>query len=188
MPSLFQPGDLGALRAALRAGSDAAAAMRAEAVRQVTDRRGVRAGAARRAMSTRSPTAAGFETGLLAWSLDVAGAPMPVAAYPHRQVREGVSAQIKAGTRAIIRHAFVATMDSGHEGVFVRTGRFGRRGNPKLERIRELYTTTVADVLRDEGVAEAVTERGKAVFRSAFSRNMRAVGRTEIAMEFGAAK
>ncbi|OGT01092.1 MAG: hypothetical protein A3K04_08185 [Gallionellales bacterium RBG_16_56_9] len=34
-------------------------------------------------------------------------------------------------------------MQSGHKGVFVRSGKFGRRGNPKLERIQELTGPSV---------------------------------------------
>lgn len=159
------------MRAALRAGSDAIKAGRAESVRKIRERRAMKAGAVRDAITLQFPTSG--EGGALLWSINVSSKPARVADYPYRQTRQGVSVQIKTSGRSLIRGAFVATMPkSGHTGVFYRTGEFGRRGNPKLEKIDEAFTTRVSDVFRDAGFIEAVLDRTKAVFRSTYARNV----------------
>jgi hypothetical protein len=156
-------------RALIRAGSSAILAARAEAVRQVRERREIKASAIRNVISIRYPLASEEEP---KWVMTISSRAMPIGAYPHRQVSAGVSAEIKAGSRTVIRGAFVAAMKSGHRGVFMRSGRFGRRGNPKLERIRELYTTRVVDVFRDPGFVEAVGVRATEVFQQTLDRNL----------------
>jgi len=44
---------------------------------------------------------------------------IPLIDFSARQTKKGVSVQIKRG-RKLIPHAFIATMKSGHKGVFVR--------------------------------------------------------------------
>jgi predicted GNAT family acetyltransferase len=147
-----------------RAGSDALRAMRAETVRRIRERRAIKAGAIRDRISLAFPRSDDAPV----WRLTVSGAPLRVADYPYRQTKAGVSAQIKATGRSLIRHAFVARMRSGHEGVFVRTGK------ARLP-IEELYTTRVSDVMRDPGLAEDVLEHAAAVFERAFNRNINAL-------------
>src|SRR5918912_4444345 len=81
-----------------------------------------------------------------AWKLFVQGRPVPVAMFPHLDTRrtrsrDGVLVRFGTGGTQRLRSAFVARMKSGHVGVFRRDGRFGRRGNPKLERISELFSS-----------------------------------------------
>lgn len=47
---------------------------------------------------------------------------LPVAAFNARQTKTGVAVTIKKGNTKTIAHAFIATMQSGHRGAFVRTG------------------------------------------------------------------
>lgn len=51
----------------------------------------------------------------------VEGKPFPVMAFGARQNKSGVSFRLK-GRRVMIPHAFIATMSSGHKGVFARGG------------------------------------------------------------------
>lgn len=166
------------MRAALRAGSDAIRAGRAESVRKVRERRAMKAGAVRDAITLQYPTSG--EGGALLWSINVSSAPARVADYPYRQTRQGVSVQIKTSGRSVIRGAFVATMRSGHKGVFLREGK------ARLP-ITEVFTTRVSDVFRDPGFVDGVLERTKAVFRSSYERNLAIVvgKRTERVLVFG---
>jgi hypothetical protein len=52
------------------------------------------------------------------------GKPIPLKAFKPRQTKQGVSVVIKKGKRDLIRSAFLATMKSGHQGVFAR-GEYG---------------------------------------------------------------
>jgi hypothetical protein len=159
-------------RALGKAGSEAARAMKAESSRIIRSRKQMRVAAVNRALPLTFPTSK--EITRLAWRMDVAGGVVPVAAYPHRQTKKGVSVQINKGTRRLIQHAFIATMKSGHLGVFMRDGRFGRNNNSKLERISEAYTTRVSDVFADAGMVPAVMDRTQKVFGRAFHRLMKA--------------
>jgi hypothetical protein len=171
---LWGEGSPGVLRALTRAGSSALLAARAEAVRQVRETIAVKAEAVRSAISLRGPV--GNVADGLSWYLLVKGKGLPVAAYPYRRTKTGISAEIKRGRRSLIPHAFEATVTAGrtgtHSGVFLRTGKYGRRGNPRLEKIREVFTTRVVDVFADAGVVEAIAARGTTVFRETFERNL----------------
>jgi hypothetical protein len=159
-------------RALAMSGSEAARAMRAESNRIIRSRKQMRVASVNKALPLTFPTSK--EITRLAWRMDVAGAVVPVSAYPHRQTRNGVSVQINRGARRLIQHAFLATMKSGHEGVFMRDGRFGRNGNPKLERIGEAFTTRVSDVFADAGMIPAVMDHTQRKFGRAFHRLMKA--------------
>lgn len=54
-------------------------------------------------------------------TLIVDGKPFPVMAFGAKQNKSGVSFRLK-GRRLTIPHAFIATMSSGHKGVFARGG------------------------------------------------------------------
>jgi len=52
------------------------------------------------------------------------GKPEPLINYSARSVMKGVSIKVlQAGVRKVVRHAFIATMASGHTGVFWREKR-----------------------------------------------------------------
>lgn len=53
--------------------------------------------------------------------LKASGRPIGLINYGAREVKSGVSVQVKNG-RKIIRGAFKATMPNGHKGVFIRKG------------------------------------------------------------------
>jgi len=103
------------------------------------------------------------------------GDPLPLISYSARGVRKGVSVKVlKAGTRSIVRHAFIATMKSGHKGVFWRksnvrggTWKIGvRRTLPSFTTgsqlkkyqlpIHELYGPRIPDVFDDPEIIDPV--------------------------------
>jgi hypothetical protein len=109
----------------------------------------------------------------------VKGKGFPLSAFNPRQTRQGVSVRIK-GRRVLIRHAFIATMPSGHRGVFAR-GKYGahfqfgagtrhvkRHGKSTELPIAELFSFAPADAFSNPAVVAAmddrVTEQGPKVF------------------------
>ena len=96
------------------------------------------------------------------------GKSLPVAAFRHRQTRQGVSVSIM-GKRKVIKKAFVATMESGHTGVFAR-GRYKRGGfDFRYKRIadkdrndlpiQELHTTSIPSAMSKQSVLERVADK-----------------------------
>jgi hypothetical protein len=107
----------------------------------------------------------------LEWRMDVDGSSVPMIEFPHSQVRGGVSVGINNGRRVLVQHAFVATMKSGHEGIFVRHGLPRHRNKAGFDLpIKELYTTRVADVFDDSGMIDAVTGQAMRKFDETFDR------------------
>lgn len=81
---------------------------------------------------------------------------------PSRGKGRGVSYTLQ-GERRRLSRAFIATMPSGHRGVFERTGQFGRvpkngkRTGRSLERISEKYGPSIAvvfDKFAEQGAAK----------------------------------
>lgn len=144
-----------------KAGGDAVRAMKVDSNRRVRQRKKMKVGAVNKALPLTFPKSK--EIARLAWRMDVSGALVPVAAFPHRQVRKGVAVTINVGARKVIAHAFVATMKSGHKGVFLRAGK------ARLP-IKEAFTTKVSDVFGDAGLIPAVQHRARDVFRASFER------------------
>lgn len=152
----------GALRRALRkAGATALRDMRSEASKRIRARKRIKVRYITRALTLRRPK--GSDIAGLEWGIDVAGDPVPLVAYPHRQTKKGVSVEVNRGKRTLIAGAFVATMKSGHLGVF------RRRGKGRLP-IDELRGSRPVDALLHEGEAEGVATRGGATFAATFAR------------------
>jgi hypothetical protein len=56
--------------------------------------------------------------------IEAKGEPLPLVAYKHSQIMKGVKVQVKQeGSPKLVKHAFVATMKSGHKGIFWREKR-----------------------------------------------------------------
>jgi hypothetical protein len=161
------------------AGSSALRAMKAEANRHVRARKNVKLAAISKVLTLTFPDNAKKTT--LRWSLAVKDVPAPVAAYPHRQTRRGVSVQVNVGSRSLIPSAFVATMKSGHRGVFMRYGQASRaptqryKGNSryagqKRQPIREVFSSRIIDVFDDEGFLPALTTKARDEYVRTFER------------------
>lgn len=96
------------------------------------------------------------------------GAPLPLIGFSARQVKAGVSVQVKkARQRSVIKGAFIQTMKSGHKGVFWRQYHgaakqplkkisYGRL--PKMYRLpmAQLFGPRIPDILGDDPVINAV--------------------------------
>jgi len=151
-----------AVKSALRkAGSTALRDMRAEATKRVRERKRIKGKYIREALVLGRPRGANVDA--WQWRVDVKGTPVPLVAYPHRQTRRGVSVEVNRGKRTLIKGAFLATMASGHKGVWIRRGR-------KRLPIRELLGSRPADALLHKGEAEGVLARGAATFVAGFAR------------------
>jgi hypothetical protein len=148
-------------RAARKAGSTGLREMRSEASKRVRQRKRIKAGMVGRALHARRPK--GGKLNAMVWAVDVRGDKVPLSAYPHRQVKRGVSVEVNRGKRTILKSAFVASAGSGHKGVWLR------RGKERLP-IRELLGSRPVDALLHKGEADAVQQRGARAFRATFLR------------------
>lgn len=149
------------VRALRKAGATALRDMRAEASKRIRQRKRIRPSYISRALTLRRSS--GSDIASMSWALRVSGEPVPLVAYPHRQTSKGVSVEVNRGKRTLLKGAFVATMRSGHEGVF------RRRGKGRLP-IDELRGSRPVDALLHEGEAQGVAERGGKSFAATFTR------------------
>ncbi len=122
----------------------------------------------RAALSARRAYRGGFSAALIVHARRV-----PLIKYKARMTRRGVTLKVKKrGPRKRIGYAFIATMDSGHTGVFARDlDKPQRRGakrtsvqsrksyRPGLP-IKELSGSEVIDVLDDPRVLNDLVSRG----------------------------
>jgi hypothetical protein len=89
------------------------------------------------------------------------GKPIPLAAYGARQTAKGVSVDVLHG-RKVITHAFIATMPSGHKGVFIRVGKQHKKRAGKGGTIwsglpiKELFGPSVPDGMANAAVQAAL--------------------------------
>lgn len=149
------------VRALKKAGATALRDMRAEASRRVRARKRIRGNYVRRALTLSRPK--GSNVAALSWAVQVSGEAVPLIAYPARQTRKGVSVEVNRGKRTLLKGAFVATMKSGHKGVFRRSGK------ARLP-IEELRGSRPVDALLHEGEAQGVADRGGQSFAATFER------------------
>lgn len=99
------------------------------------------------------------------------GKPIPLIEFSARETRAGVTVNVKNGRKSI-PGAFIATMPSGHRGVFVRVGKTHKKvmvngkavwhGLP----IKELYGPGVPDAFGNDVVQQALVAMIKAKFPS----------------------
>lgn len=71
--------------------------------------------------------------------LTAKGKPLPISRFSISQKKSGTLVQINKGKRKTIKHSFVATMKSGHQGVYKRVGK------SRLP-IKELFTLSLAEM------------------------------------------
>jgi len=102
--------------------------------------------------------------------VEASGHPLPLIAFRARQTRRGVSVEVTRGARKLIRSAFIATLRSGHKGVFARGVYSGGRFIPHPQRlpITELMTLGIPQGFSNRAVEQAlrqkVTEKFPAIF------------------------
>ena len=96
--------------------------------------------------------------------LKATGRPVALINYSARDGKNGVSVQVKAG-RTVLRHAFIATMQNGHRGVFERTGKTHKKvmRNGKVRRsglpIKELFGPSIPQSLTNDAVQKALMKK-----------------------------
>ena len=160
------------LRSIKNAGTSALRAMKTEASRRIRETKGIQAQQMDAVFTLNYPS---FSSDPLVWGLTAKAKPVPLLAFGARQTKRGVSVEVTKGKRTIIPHAFIATMQSGHKGVFVRKGskQIARKGSyvgKARQPIKELFSASVASSLTH---ARAwVVDRGWAVFTTTFKRLM----------------
>lgn len=176
---------VGALKKALRkAGATALRDMRSEATKRIRAMKRIKPRYIRDAITLHK--AEGTDIAYMEWAVNVSGKPVPLIAYPHRakagrtgkrrmgpRSPGGMIVEVNVGKQTFVRGAFVATMRSGHTGIF------RRRGTGRLP-IDELRGSRPVDALLHTGEADAVAARGGQSFAATFER--------VLPMEIGKAK
>lgn len=171
------------LRALNMAGNDAIKELRVRSAEGVRDKKKIKLGQVNKALHIENPENR-REIAYLVWRLDVSGKPIRIGEYPARKGSEGVSVEINTGKRVTIQSAFIATLKSGHKGVFVRelaganaakVTKKSKSGIGRAHRvgrlpIRELYTTKVTDVFNNAGFVPAVLGSAQRKFASSYAR------------------
>jgi len=156
----------GAASAIRMATNDSMAGVRTESVKLIGGKVTAKAAVIRKHFSIKK-----MSVNDLSANITCAGTPVPLISYSARSVKKGVSVKVlKSGKRDIVRHAFIAKMRSGHEGVFWREenirGKKWRVGvKIKLPApskatglrkyqlpIRELYGPRIPDVFDDADI------------------------------------
>lgn len=150
-----------ARRALRKAGTTALRDMRSEASKRIRARKAIKPRYITRALTLRKSK--GGDISDMEFAVDVSGEPVPLVAYPNRQGKKGVTVEVNRGKRTLVKGSFVATMKSGHKGVFKR------RGTARLP-IRELMGSRPVDALLHKGEAEAVAARGSKSLSETFTR------------------
>lgn len=85
------------------------------------------------------------------------GRRMALIHFKARPTKKGVTVQVlKSESRSLIKHAFIATMKTGHKGVFWRRMKDGRRV-PRLP-IQELFSFALPEVLGHPPTIKAVLD------------------------------
>lgn len=172
-------------RALKNAGDQVARALYKDAVAHVKSRKRLPVARIRSLMKTKRPGAAATIQSM-SWSLFVSHKPTALSKYPFSGGRGGAlnwtrqgGAPVKVrvnvgGGGKVLPGAFVAKLKSGHEGIFVR-GKKGQSGRdlPRLP-IRQLVSSSVADVLRDGGAIDRLYTRAQAKMGTAFDRTLAA--------------
>lgn len=89
------------------------------------------------------------------------GKPIPLINYGARQVKSGVSVAVK-GSRKIIKHAFIATMPTGHAGVVIRTGTAHKKNKKGVWSglpIKQLFGPGIPTAFSNDVVQQALKEK-----------------------------
>lgn len=154
--------------AAARALNRAAVSTRAQAVREIRERYNIKAGAARAQMRIERASRSRLTAAVV-----VSGRPIPLIEFAARRVAAGVSVEVRRGRRLTLRGRFIATMKSGHVGVFERIGKFGRRGNPRLEKIGEKFTVGLPSMFTQRAVLSAIERVALQRFSVELARELR---------------
>lgn len=130
---------------------------KSEAVRSIRSRWRFKAATIRKSISIKRANYKALEAEVRA-----IGQNSPIIDFAARQTRKGVTVGVSKGKRKLIKGAFVATMKSGHKGVFKRSAKATRRtkgrpttSSPNLP-IEEVYTIGVPQAFASIAVSNAL--------------------------------
>jgi hypothetical protein len=111
-------------------------------------------------------------------TLTASGKPIPLIKYGARQTSRGVTVQVLNG-RKLIPGAFIATMPSGHTGVYVRDPhakhkKVKRAGHTSWHAlpIRELFGPSVPDMFVNYQVSQSIMDLIDAEFTKRFEHEL----------------
>lgn len=161
-------------QATVRALNSTATTVRAEAARRVGKGYNIKVGAAKSQMNiTRA------NRGRVRAVITVSGRPIPLAQFdarptgPHSGGVGGRQVSVKVkGQRKQLRNAFIATMKTGHRGIFVRatTGKGGKRLP-----IRELFSLSLPVAFSQKQIIDALLAVASERFAETLRQEMRFV-------------
>ena len=144
----------------VRATNDALSGLKTESVKLIGAKVTAKAATIRETFSIKKMALARMQA-----EIECAGPPLALIKYSANKVKKGVSVKVlKANKRTVLKHTFIATMASGHKGVFWRLfDDFRVKPNPTFNYgwlkstkyalpINELYGPAIADIYDDPDV------------------------------------
>lgn len=147
-----------------RATNDALSGIRTESVKLIGAKVTAKAATIRKHFKVKKMFAADLSA-----NIECTGKPLPLIDYSANKVKKGVSIKVlKANKRTTLKHTFIATMKSGHRGVFWRewdgervkpdpTKRYANLAKSKYALpINELYGPPIPDIYDDPQVMTPV--------------------------------
>lgn len=148
-------------KALVRTLNRTATTVRAEASRQIRERYNLKSASAKERILVRNATAETLKAVIAA-----SGRPIPIAEFSARQSSRGARFTIIKGKPQTLAHAFVATMRSGHRGVYQR------RGSKRLP-IAEKYTIGVPQMFTQRKILAALVTVAEERFPRVFEQEAR---------------
>lgn len=145
------------------AGSEAIRGAKTDSSRSIREKKKIRLRRVRKGLPIIFPASTRKDARRFVWKLKYSGEPVPLAEYAPRQTAKGTTIEVNPGQRKLVRHAFIATMASGHKGVFIRTEK------SRLP-IKELFSTNIAEYFSARSVITPIEEQAKTRFGAAFGR------------------
>lgn len=174
-------------KAVPRALNKTATTVRAEAARKIVSvGYGIKINAIKRSLSIRRATQAQRVA-----IVKATGRPIPLINYGARQTKPGVSVAVLHG-RKTVRHAFIATMHSGHKGVFIRADVNAAAANAKGFKIHrqraagvsrhglpidELFGPGVPSAFANQAVQTAIAQVARERFGVVLNQELRYITR-----------
>ena len=147
-----------AKKAIVRALNRTAKSVQVQAAREIREAGyNLKASRIKKALTVRQANANVLQAGIRA-----IGRPISLYEYGARSTSKGVSVNVKEG-RKLIKHAFIATMPTGHTGVFMRKPGViqGKRGKMIQARAlgHELFGPAIPSMFVSEIVTRAMTSK-----------------------------
>lgn len=111
--------------------------------------------------------------------LKCSGRPIPLVEFAARETKAGVSVNVKNG-RKVIQGAFIATMPTGHKGVFVRVGKQHKKNGKGVWSglpIKELFGPSIPAAFGNEIVQAALVRLVREKFPAILEHEIKFAGR-----------